>query len=641
VTCIIDGCVGNLVLVRSTDAIYKKTKRSETTNIQFLVVIFQYYSEIFYTVRQTMHNIVRKGRIIGICIFLSVFIILFPRLAGAVKISAFVDQNRIMPDESVRLTVTIEGGNGEIDTSVIKDFTVVSRGTGSSVQIINGHTTRKTNHNFILIPLSSGTLTIPPLRVKTGGQTLKTREITIKVSPSSADDTAPRDLFVRAVVSDNVPYVGEQIIYTFKLFSAIRIANLRFQKPEFSGFTARQIGDSRTVQTVVNGRNFDVTELDYLLVPVTEGNKTIDSAMLGCDVIQRNKNRNFGFNNFFDDQFFGNVNSKPAVLRTDPLTVNVKPLPENLSSDEFCGLVGQFRMKIEINERALKTGDSTTLTVTISGSGNIMDAQDPDIAVPDGFKVYQDTPEEDIHLGPTGYSGSKTFRSALVAVTPGSYRLSPVRMVFFDPQKKQYCLMQAGPFDLTVISSGKIIDVKVPPESAPGPVAKIKKRAVEFTGHDILPLKENLDALQSRKNLSLIRFMLYLLMPVCIYLTVRLVFVFIRKDATPRTRMLGKADKALKKAARTSVSREEFLDFLYRALVAAIFAVAGRIGASITYQETRDLMQSSGYSDEVVEQTVALLKKIESAKYGGVSLDVDLKNDLLIETRQLIKGGLL
>jgi len=82
------------------------------------------------------------------------------------------------------------------------------------------------------------------------------------------------------------------------------------------------------------------------------------------------------------------------------------------------------------------------------------------------------------------------------------------------------------------------------------------------------------------------------------------------------------------------------MDFLYRALVAAIFASADRAGESITYQEAQEILQRRGYSDDVVCRTVDLLKYIESAKYGGMNPGADLKNDLLVQTRQLVKRSL-
>ncbi len=573
-------------------------------------------------------------------LFLALFIILVPGFAVGAKISAVVDQNRITPDETVQLTVTIDGDKGQIDTSAIRDFTVVSRGTGSTIQMINGQTTRQTSANYILIPLKSGTLTIPPLSVKTGGKVLKTREIKITVSRSPAQNTDQKELFVQGTVSNTAPYAGEQMIYTFSLYSAVRMANLRFQKPAFQGFTVRQIGDSRTRQRVVNGRQFDVTELDYLLVPIAAGTLTIDPALLRCDVIQSNKRSRSGFDSFFNDSFFGNVTGKPVVLKTQPLAVTVKPLPENTGGDVFSGLVGQFQMTAELKDATLKTGDSTTLAVTIAGSGNIMDAESPAINVPRGLKEYQDTPEEAIALDQKGYSGRKTFRSALVAVTPGIYTLSPAKMVFFDPEKGSYRPLHAGPFELTVNPSGESPDASVNSPPAPDTVAKIKKQKVMFTGHDILPLKEDLDALKSRKNIPLKLFMLYLLTPALVYLVLRIVRNGMRKDVTHRTRMLKKSEKALKKAGRRGVSGETLLDLLYRALVAAIFASADRAGEAITYEEARDILQQKGYSDEVVSQSVVLLEKIESARYGGMHLDENGEKDLLTLTGQLVKRSL-
>jgi len=161
-----------------------------------------------------------------------------------------------------------------------------------------------------------------------------------------------------------------------------------------------------------------------------------------------------------------------------------------------------------------------------------------------------------------------------------------------------------------------------------------------FTGHDILPLKEDLDALNSRKKIPLKLFMVYLLMPALVYLVLRITRNVIRKDVTHRIRMLKKSEKALKKAGKTGISGKTRLDLLYRALVAAIFASAERAGEAITYQEAREILNQRGYPDEVVSQSVALLEKIESARYGGMHLDKNVEKDLLTLTGQLVKRSL-
>ena len=77
-------------------------------------------------------------------------------------------------------------------------------------------------------------------------------------------------------------------------------------------------------------------------------------------------------------------------------------------------------MTSEIENTRLAVGDSTTLTVTVQGRGNIMDAQAPQPALPEGLKTYADTPEEQIRLGADGYEGKKVFRTALVPVQAGN-----------------------------------------------------------------------------------------------------------------------------------------------------------------------------------------------------------------------------
>jgi hypothetical protein len=104
--------------------------------------------------------------------------------------------------------------------------------------------------------------------------------------------------------------------------------------------------------------------------------------------------------------------------------------------------------------------------------------------------------------------------------------------------------------------------------------------------------------------------------------------------------MLKKSEKALKKAGKTGISGKARLDLLYRALVAAIFASADRSGEAITYQEAREILNQRGYPDNVVSQSVALLEKIESARYGGMHLDEHMEKDLLTLTGQLVKRSL-
>ena len=84
---------------------------------------------------------------------------------------AVVDRNQVTVGESVALQVTIEGGQGEVDLSGLAEFKTVSRGTSSNFQMINGRTSRQLIHDFTLVPLKAGNLTIPAIPVTIDGKT--------------------------------------------------------------------------------------------------------------------------------------------------------------------------------------------------------------------------------------------------------------------------------------------------------------------------------------------------------------------------------------------------------------------------------------------------------------------------------------
>ncbi len=558
--------------------------------------------------------------------------LVFPTLAHAVSVRAFVDRNHVTLGESLQLTISVKGGSGDADITPIRDFKVVSRGTSTSINYVNGQMSREVLYNYALIPLKEGRLRIPPLTVKSDGKNFRTREISIQVSKRAQSNAQNRDVFVEARISNPNPYEGEQIIYTFRFYRAVQIARgANFQKPDFTAFTAKSVEDEKSYETVSGGRKYHVTELTYVLLPLKAGARVIEPAILECGVVLRSQRRS---RSLFDSFFNDNTNLDHRILRTESVKVNVKPLPPYEGDGNFSGLVGQFGIRTDLESASLKIGDSTTLSVTLQGTGNIMDAASPEINVPDAFKVYKDNPEDDIRLSSQGYKGKKIFRTALVPIQEGNYSLDPIRLVYFDVSQGRYVTRSTKPLSLSVSPSDKKDTLEV--FSAPASDKKAMKKKVEFTGRDILPLKENLDALEAQVPLSLTRFVLFLLGPLIACLVIRTALLSTQKHDDPATVMAKKAEKALNDACRTDASGEEFLSCLHKSLISVILSKAGAKGESLTYAEAEEILHSQGYPEEAVKSATSLLEKIDSAQYSGLSMDADFREDLLGETKQMV-----
>jgi hypothetical protein len=297
-------------------------------------------------------------------------------------------------------------------------------------------------------------------------------------------------------------------------------------------------------------------------------------------------------------------------------------------------------MGAAIESRAIKVGDSDTLTVTLRGTGNIMDAGVPRMRVPDAFRQYADTPQSDIHLGPAGYRGKKVFRVALVPVRPGRYEVAPAAMSYFDPKAGRYRSLEVNPISLMVTKSNT---AQEPPTvySSGGSVQGrpgIRKEKVDFTGRDILSIKTGLDAAENRSGPSLTLFLATLGVPGLLFFLWMGAARLLRKDTRPAALMAQKAIRALKQAAAGDrAEAAAFLSNLRRALVYAVCARAGAGGEALTYAEARDILLKTRVSTELTDLVCGLMNDIDSARFGGVSLDPADRERLLTQAKRLIR----
>jgi hypothetical protein len=569
---------------------------------------------------------------IGLLLWLSFW---GPVWADGIAVEARVDRSVIGPGESVQLRITVTNGQGKVDLFGLTKFKVVPQGTSSSVEIINTRMTRKTSHNYLLIPKIKGYVTIPALSVTVDGKPYKTQPITLQVmtAQQAADAGAGRDMWVEAQISRADPFAGQQLTYTFRFINGVNVSDAKFQPPEFAGFKAEEIEKRNSFRKVVNGREYMITELYYLLTPLEAGAVTIEPAQLQVGVVkQERRQRRSPFDDFFNDPIFRSGRAVMRQLQTDPVEVKIRPLPPLDSGRRFSGLVGQFELQAEMEKTELRVGDSATLTIALKGRGNLMDAEAPGVQHGDDFKSYDDSPQEEIATARDGTSGSKLFRTALVPVKAGRFQLPAVELTYFDTQTENYRTLTARIPELAVQASEA--SRAEPVVVAPQRLNDIKKR-VQFTGRDILPPKESLDALHPVRSFDLKRFVLFLVLPVLVYGIIAAVQTWRRPDATPSTLMKERAVRALKSARRDS--SEKILSHLYQALTAAILCAAGRQGEALTWQEARALMKASGRPDEKAQQAADLLAAIESMNYGGAGLSSQKRDELVAQTGQMVK----
>ena len=251
--------------------------------------------------------------------------------ANEVKLSATVDKNELTLEDTLQLSLTVEGVQNAPPPRLpeIADFRVRSRGTASSTRINNGETRISFTYNYLLAPTKTGSFEIGPSSVEVQGKTYRSKPIRVKVSKASRNPSAASTLaYVETSVSNKNPYVNELIVYTFRLYRKVDAKNLDLKLSyDDSQFRKEDMGDAKIHARVINGVRYHVHELSVALFPIHPGKVTIPRAEIELDLMNRrgNASRQDPFSLFFDDPFNRSRNQAiHKILRSDPIPLNVK-----------------------------------------------------------------------------------------------------------------------------------------------------------------------------------------------------------------------------------------------------------------------------------------------------------------------------
>jgi hypothetical protein len=417
--------------------------------------------------------------------------------SDAFHVRAWVDKAEATLEDQIFLTVSISGQRrlaGDPELPPLPDFHVTRGGSSSQTQIVNGSISTSVEVTYLLTPRRVGTFTIGPVRVEKKGRTYRSEPITVKILPAASGTEASPMAFVTQQVDVQDPYVHQQVVYTFRFLRRVQSVEAQWDPPSFQGFWVEDLGTERQYQKVVNGQRYAVTELKKALYPLSAGRSEIPETLLTCKLVIPQEGSLRGRDGFFGSSFFGSrARTLTKNLRAEAIPIQVRQLPEEGRPEGFQGLVGNLSIQAEAGETRFRMGDSTTLTVTVTGNGNLRDlvAISPE-DIP-GFKVYPDKPTFEMDIRRDSLYGTKVFKKALVPVETGSLRIPPQEVPYFDPDKGSYQIASTAPIPLTIEADGEKEPLHLVTAALPG-----SKSSIKILGKDILPIHTGLTGARSQ-----------------------------------------------------------------------------------------------------------------------------------------------
>ena len=340
------------------------------------------------------------------------------------SVSASVDKNPVMINESLILTVTADDDidRNALDTSaLLTDFIVGRTSVNSQTSMVNFNTTRTTTWNTVLIPRQSGEIIIPRFEI----DGVKTQAIKLNVLAADKSVTsAQQDLFITTQVSATELYVQQQITLTVKLHFAAELKRGSLTEPTLTGANILQIGKDKESENIINGKRYRIIERIYAISPQKSGDVILKSPIFSGEIMMPSTRRS---------NFLSFADTKPVSIIGDDIALTIKAIPTEITGAWLPSELLALHQEWQPEPSKFKVGEPITRTITLTAAG-LSEEQLPEITmeVPQGLKVYPDQPELHTGLNNERLVSQKVINFAIVASQAGEYQLPEITIPWWN-----------------------------------------------------------------------------------------------------------------------------------------------------------------------------------------------------------------
>ncbi|MFA5038978.1 MAG: BatD family protein [Candidatus Omnitrophota bacterium] len=557
-------------------------------------------------------------------------------LAKPTDFRAEIDRGQVALGQAVQLNLIFEGEQNvpAPELPPLEDFQTKYLGPSSQFSVINGKTSLSVTHRYLLFPQKKGTFEIGPFSVQYEGQTYTARALTIEVidfparNPSSTDSSQEERpslenrIFLNMEAGKTEAYLHELVPVTIRLYSdrlPVRVEKL----PEITGqagFSVLEFGPPRQYKEDREGVTFDVLEFKTHVFAARTGELSLGPAQMTPILVLRKSPRHPSPDNdqfaedFFSVLFGGWEEPYPVNLKSNPLVLLVKPLPEQNRPEGFGGAVGRFNLQASAEPAKVKEGDPVTLSMAVRGDGNFNTVQAPRLQDTEGFKVYDPRVVRSAER-------EKIFEQVILPKTTQVRQTPAPVFSFFDPGAGAYQTLSVGPFPLEVERQEGL---------APGPPTAFVPQGSDENRReqDIVFIKEAGPCERFSPLYARISFWILQMIPLvalsCVYFykkkseRLRLDAGFARRIAAPR-----KARKGLAAAGQflETAQAREFYEIAQKTLREYLGDRFHAPSGGLTGQTAGRFLADRNVPEDIRRATVHIFEECDS-RFAGTSPDI-------------------
>ncbi len=416
-------------------------------------------------------------------LFVAMFISLACGLANAQTVNATLSKSRVYVGDEVVYSVVVADGAAkslpsiDFPDSVTAGFSGQSQQSTISSEIVNGQRRQvrlnQVVYAFSVRPNRPGLVSIPEAEVTlTDGRTLTTPEVQFEAllpEPSTdftIDISLPRtQMYVGETVRATVIWTVTQNVddWTFDttpIPPGLRVEPSETPPPAPSGRVTEFKWFGRTIyasieQVFAPGGGSQVQLRFYLFItPTSPGEQTLGPLRVVFD------------------RYTGRNSYTRAYSESDPILLDVRPIPAEGRPSGYNGLIGSYTLRTMATPTTANVGDPITLRAELSGAEPMTGADSlPDLSDDPRFKGAFRVSAEGWSEEQPRERGRRVFVTTLRALSDDVTSIPSITLHTFDPEAGAYSTVLSDPIqlDIRAVREATIADAVLAPGSRSGP----------------------------------------------------------------------------------------------------------------------------------------------------------------------------
>ncbi|WP_428773482.1 BatD family protein [Vibrio sp.] len=386
-------------------------------------------------------------------------------LAWSATLTATVSKNEVVKNEVFQLKIVYDekASADAIDfSSLQKDFLLSKPNFGSSINIINGDRSIRSEWNLTLAGQSLGRFVIPAFEINGA----RSEPIHIRVSYDAFAPNSKDLIEVDSKLDRSTLYPQESTYLTARLLVKTdprRLQNPQIVPPEADGLQIQLEGEAKQYQEVQNGIQVTVVEQRFRITADKPGQYSLSSATFKGAVI-------------YGDNRTGTTRILSVDLPAEQFTIDVKTKPADYQGvwlpTKNLVLTQEWRdqngeLVNGAQPLALTIGDALSRTIRLDVTG-LLPEQLPELtpSYPPSLRVYSEKPQFDRQDN----RSIMTLKQVLIPQQAGESTIPGLTVNWWNSGQDQLEVSKLAPLSLTV-SAGSHVSATLPQATMPLPPA--------------------------------------------------------------------------------------------------------------------------------------------------------------------------